>query len=233
MLSRQPAAAAIVDATTSASEVTMYLEGEQRLESEHRPVAPAVHPLSQQYQCQCNQACAGKRASMAVEVVDRRGAGYHGERQRDADGDRDPERQRPLVLAQRLECRAGFFIASPPLGSAALAAVGVLRGHQPSCGRASRRLRSERAARCGSSASAIARRTTARRAPAPIAAPRFWRGQAADRKERHRRVGRRVADKLQADGWPARLGGRLMHRADADVVDCGGVGGVDLLRGVG
>ena len=45
------------------------------------------------------------------------------------------------------------------------------------------------------------------------------RVEAADREERHRGVGGRVADELEPDGRAARLGRRLVDRADADVVD--------------
>ncbi len=42
-----------------------------------------------------------------------------------------------------------------------------------------------------------------------------------------------VADELDADGGAPLLGRRLVHRADADVVDERGVDGVDLRLGVG
>ena len=81
------------------------------------------------------------------------------------------------------------------------------------------------------------RRSPAARTPAPRPRP-APRAQVAgvepsDREERDGGVGGRVADQLEAHRRTAGLGGRLVHRADADVVDQPGIDRVDLLRAVG
>ena len=53
---------------------------------------------------------------------------------------------------------------------------------------------------------------------------------AADRKERNRGMARRVLHKLDPDRRPAGLCGGRIYRTDADVVDIGADGGVDLGR---
>src|SRR5665213_3139168 len=95
------------------------LEGEQRLEAEYRPVAPPVHAEGEEQQDEREKDSTGERAAVAAEVVDRGHAEEHREGKERADGDRDEQRGRPLVLAQRLQRDAEQLFAP-----AALWAVG-------------------------------------------------------------------------------------------------------------
>ena len=85
----------------------------------------------------------------------------------------------------------------------------------------------------GSSASAIARTTTIRRAPRSTTAAMLRRVDAADREPRLAHGARRVLDVVEAGGGPPGLGRRRVHRPDGEVVDVGvGLGGVRLRRRV-
>src|ERR1039458_7237348 len=126
------------------------LEREERLEAEHRPVAPPVHALGEREEDEREKHGAGNRAPAAAEVVDGRRAGDHGKRHHDAYRDRNQQGYGPLVLAEGLEA-----------GTRLLLAAG--RRHYGSRGSAPGTPWSVRAAVSGSSASAIARSTTALR----------------------------------------------------------------------
>ena len=186
------------------------LEGEQRLEAEHRPVAAPVHPERQQREDRGEEDRARHRAAVAA-----RGRGRSARR-------RSPRRASSAQTAIATSSAAG---ARP--GRAARARRGPLA--RPSAPMRSRvklgRLRARgRGVEQRSRSSARPRAPGPRRRRSPAARTRALgarlehlgevaRVQAADREERHRRVRGRVADQLEADGRAARLGRRLVHRA--------------------
>ena len=88
------------------------LEGEQGLEAEHRPVAPACHPDREHHQHGRQQRRPRQRAAVAGEVVDGQRADDHADRQQPADGDRDQQRGRALVGAQRAELGPRLLVAA-------------------------------------------------------------------------------------------------------------------------
>ena len=61
---------------------------------------------------------------------------------------------------------------------------------------------------------------------------RRWPARSRRSRRTGRRAGRRVADQLEPDRRPSRLGRRRVDRPDADVVDAGVAGRVDLRRAV-
>ena len=161
MLSAHSAAAKMVEATTSASEVK-DLKGEQGLEAEHGPVAAPVHPARKQQQRERKQQRSGQRSAVTAEVVHAHGSHDHAEREHHADGDGDDQRGRTLVLLERprrlplrLRARHTRLPARPRQLIHLASAVSSWS-------------RSSRAAPSGSAAPAIALSTTARRAPAAI-----------------------------------------------------------------